>query len=267
MTRRRFLTGAATLAVGLVAGRAVADTYTFEILRTTRRLARLRAPLRVAFLADLHHGIYIRRDSVARWVDAANAQAPDLTLLGGDLVDKTSGGARIDDLLEELARLRAPLGVYAAWGNHDHARFRGTRGFEQALRDAGITMLRNRGLSVRDDLFVAGLDDERSGRPDMRAALRERPAERACLLVSHNPDALPGVPADVDLTLCGHTHGGQIRIPGIGAIITSSRYGRRFVEGWVDGPALGYVSRGLGFSLVPLRVDCPAELTILDLTP
>ena len=266
MTRRRFLTGAVTLAVGLVAGRAVADTYTFETLRTTRRLPRLRTPLRVAFLADLHHGIYIRSDSVARWVDAANADAPDLILLGGDLVDRTPGG-HIDDLMRELARLRAPLGVYATWGNHDHARFSGTRGFEETLRSAGVDMLRNRGLSVRDDLFVAGLDDYRTGRPDIPAALRERPADRACLLVSHNPDALPHVPVDVDLTLCGHTHGGQIRIPGIGAIVTSSRYGRRFVEGWVDGPALGYVSRGLGFSLIPLRVDCPAELTILDVTP
>ena len=267
MTRRQFLTAAAALTAGLVAGRGVAQTYTFDTLHATRRIATLRAPLRVAFLADLHYGIYIRRDSVARWVDATNEQAPDLILLGGDLVDRTSGGSSTDDLLSELARLRAPLGVYATWGNHDHARFSGTRAFEEALGSAGIVMLRNRGVSARDDLFVAGLDDFRSGRPDVPATLRGRPADAACLLVSHNPDALPRVPVDVDLTLCGHTHGGQIRLPGVGAIVTSSRYGRRFVAGWVDGPALGYVSRGLGFSLIPLRVDCPAELTILDLTP
>lgn len=106
-----------------------------------------------------------------------------------------------------------------------------------------------------------------AGRPDLRAALRERPAGSACPLASHNPDALPLVPIGVDLTLSGHTHGGQVVLPWIGAPFSSSRYGNRFLAGWVEGPARGYVSHGLGFSALPLRLDSPAELTLVELRP
>ena len=78
---------------------------------------------------------------------------------------------------------------------------------------------------------------------------------------------LPEVPTDVGLTLSGHTHGGQVVLPGLGALQTSSRYGDRFLAGWVQGPARGYVSRGLGVTSIPVRINCPAELTILDLMP
>jgi uncharacterized protein len=266
MNRRQFLAAAAAGAGGLLAGGAVADTYTFEIVHDARRIPTLRERVRVAFLSDLHYGPFVRAGSVARWVDAAMDQSADLVVLGGDLVDRMPGGP-IDGLVDELARLRAPLGVLAVRGNHERARFRRLEAFEEALGAAGIEILVNRGVSVREDLHVAGIDDYRTGTPHLGRALRDRPPGAACLLVSHNPDVLPEVPTDVALTLSGHTHGGQIRLPGIGAVFTSSRYGRRFLEGWVDGPALGYVSRGLGFGLVPLRLDCPAELTVLDLTP
>jgi len=75
------------------------------------------------------------------------------------------------------------------------------------------------------------------------------------------------VPETVSLTLCGHTHGGQVCLPGYGALYTASAYGRRFVAGWVRAPAMAYVSRGLGVSGAPLRFACPAEITVLDLAP
>src|SRR6056297_2291592 len=114
---------------------------------------------------------------------------------------------------------------------------------------------------------AAKVDATLAEAPDLPAALRDRPADAACILASHNPDLLPEVPVSVSLTLSGHTHGGQVVLPFIGPPFTSSRYGRRFASGWVRGPALGYVSRGLGFGLVPIRVNCPAELTILELAP
>ncbi len=120
---------------------------------------------------------------------------------------------------------------------------------------------------MRDDLYVAGLDDFRNGRPDLEATLGGRPDAGATVLLSHNPDVLPEVPIEIPLTLSGHTHGGQVVLPGVGALQTSSRYGDRFLAGWVEGPARGYVSRGLGVTSVPVRINCPAELTVLDLTP
>lgn len=266
MSRREFLAAAATTGLAVVVGHGASAAYDFEVERALARIPRLRRPVRLAFLTDLHFGPYVRTGSVAAWVAATLASAPDLIVLGGDLVD-AMGPADATPLVAALAPLRAPLGVYTVWGNHDHARARDLAAFERDLAGAGIDVLRNRGVDVRDDLHLAGIDDYREGQPDLAAALAGRRETTASILVSHNPDVLPGVGADVDVTLCGHTHGGQIRIPGLGPIVTSSRYGRRFVAGWVRGPARGYVSRGLGVGLVPLRIDCPAELTILECTP
>lgn len=270
MDRRRFLYRTALVGLATAAGSAgaqVSGTYHFDVVREHVALAALRAPLRVALLTDLHHGQHVRTASVRAWVDATLDEAPDLVLLGGDLVDHTPGADPVEGLLGELARLRAPLGVLAVPGNHDHGRFRRIAPFTAMLHDAGITVLVNRGVSVRDDLHVAGLDDYRNGRPDLGAALRDRPATAATVLLSHNPDVLPEVPIDVELTLSGHTHGGQVVLPGVGALYTSSRYGDRFLAGWVEGPARGYVSRGLGVTNIPVRINCPAELTIIDLLP
>ncbi len=270
MDRRRFLHRAAAVAAAAALGSTaaqVAGTYPFDVVRERAALPGLRAPLRIAWLTDLHHGEFVRTASVRAWVDAALREAPDLVLLGGDLVDQTPGTDDDGELVAELARLRAPLGVLVVPGNHDHGRYRGTGAIAALLRGTGIDLLVNRGRAVRDDLHVAGLDDLRNGRPDLAATLRDRPAAGATLLASHNPDVLPEVPTDVGLTLSGHTHGGQVVLPGVGALYTSSRYGDRFLAGWVEGPARGYVSRGLGVTSLPVRINCPAELTILDLLP
>jgi uncharacterized protein len=265
MSRRRFLQGAAALGASALLGTSVAGAYRFVTERHVIGIERLHDAVRLAFLADLHYGPYVRDGSVRAWIEAALAEVPDVVIIGGDLVDAMAG-RDVEPLVEMLADLRAPHGVYAVWGNHDHSRFRDLTAFAQALERSGITLLDNAGVAVRNDLYLTGIDDLRTGRPDLPAALTGR-GDRATVLVSHNPDVLPQVPGDVDVTLCGHTHGGQIRLPGIGAVVTSSRYGRRFEQGWVRAPALGYVSRGLGVGLIPLRLNCPAELTVLDLVP
>lgn len=266
ISRRRFLATLGVGGVGLLAGGAVAGAYRFDTVTRSAELAGLRRPVRVAWLCDLHYGPYIAAGSVERWVDAALRTRPDVILLGGDIVD-CRAPSDVRPLLDRLERLKAPLGTFAVWGNHDRRRYPDISGFRASLEARGVRVLVNRGLALRDDLYLAGIDDELTGEPDVPAALAGAPASAARLLMSHNPDALPTVPESVGLTLCGHTHGGQVCIPGIGAIYTSSRYGRRFAQGWVSGPARGYVSRGLGVSTLPVRVDCPAELTVMDLVP
>lgn len=285
MTRRHFLRalgggGLAALAAG---GAGAAQAYRFGVTRHARALPGLRAPLRAAFLTDLHYGLYIGAGSVAAWVDATNDLRPDVVLLGGDQLD-----ARMDappePLLRELRRLRAPLGTFAVWGNHDYGSFGRYGGrqygapradwaakraeLEAEFARAGVTVLRDAGRALRDDAWVGGTDDLWFGTPDVTGALAGA-GGRATLLVTHNPDLLPDLPRPAGLTLCGHTHGGQVRLPGLGAPVVPSRYGQRYAMGWVQGahgtPA--YVSRGLGLSGLPLRNLCEPELALFQLTP
>lgn len=266
MSRRRFLATGIAAVGSLLLGRSVAEVYRFDVERHAVSVEGLGAPLRIAFLTDLHFGPYVGAGSLGAWVDACLAERPDLIVLGGDIVD-AAAPADVTPAVDALRRLRAPLGTVLVWGNHDHTRFRELAPFERAVREVGVVPLRNDGVRVRDDLYVAGIDDHRWGRPDLAMALAGRPDGVPTVLLSHNPDVLPEVPTDVALTLCGHTHGGQVRLPLVGAVVTSSAHGQRFAQGWVEGPARGYVSRGLGVSLLPIRVACPAELSIFDLLP
>ncbi|ADV66528.1 metallophosphoesterase [Deinococcus maricopensis] len=278
---RRALAGGAALALGGV-GVGVAQAHALQVNTHAARLPGLTRALRVALLTDLHYGPYVHAGQVRGWVEAALQARPDLLLVLGDFVDADLASSPTP-LLAELARLRAPLGVWGVWGNHDYASF-GQRArrfvnpqranwmavreeFRADLARAGVRVLRNEAVRVRDDLTLAGLDDLRTGAPDLAAALgAARPG--GTLLMSHNPDVLPDVPAWVGLTVSGHTHGGQVRFPVVGAPVVPSAFGQRFAQGFVTGDlgARGFVSRGLGVSGVPVRNLCPPEVVVLDCT-
>ncbi len=265
---QRALSGVASFTVTYLAARVVQNAYRFEVTRHRRALPKLNQPLRVVHLSDFHTGPFVGYAAVREWVDAANAQQPDLIVATGDFVDHWFGRS-LEELERTLLDLRAPLGVWGVWGNHDHARFADLRGLESALNRAGVHILNNRGVKLRSDLYLAGVDDAQRGAPDIVSALRNRPEDAACLLLAHNPDFIPDVPQEVNLTLCGHTHGGQVRLPGWGPVFTSSAHGQRFASGWVEERALplAYVSRGLGTVIFPARLRCPAELAVFDLLP
>lgn len=283
--RRRFLRGllGGGLALGTLGGAGVAQGFSYGVTRHTRPLSGLESPVTVAFLTDLHYGLYIGANSVRGWVNATNDLRPDLVLLGGDQLDKRVDAAP-EALMGELARLKAPLGVFGVWGNHDYGSF-GQYGGQrygtalpdwQARREAiaagfaahGVRILRNEGQSVRSDLHISGVDDLWQGQPDVNAALSGK-GKQASILISHNPDILPKLPQPAGLVLSGHTHGGQVRLPLVGALMVPSEYGQKYAMGWVTGahdtPA--YVSRGLGMSGIPLRNLCQPEISLLTLTP
>lgn len=263
----RFL-GAAAIGVAALAAWSLAAPHRFVVSRHRLPLAGLREPLRLVQLSDLHYGTVHRAGSVRRWVDAALAEQPDLVVITGDFLDDETGLGLMAGLSEGLRRLRAPLGVWGVIGNHDlhAARFGSRAELERALERAGVRLLVNRGERVRRDLFVAGVDDLWLGRPDLDAALAGA-GDDATLLLSHNPDLLPRVPEWVALTLSGHTHGGQVVLPVVGALHTGSSYRQRFTSGLVRGPAQGFVSRGLGTTTLPVRLLCPPEIVVLDLVP
>lgn len=269
MDRRTFLKLAVGSAPVLLGLRATAAAYSFERPRYRRTVRGLKRGVRLAFLTDLHLGPYMGRRQLEEWVEATAALAPDLVLFGGDLVDQMYGGD-LREVVELLPQLRSPLGVYAVLGNHDRTKYRRLDLLKEALDAAGVKLLINEGALIRDDLYLAGLDDWRTGHPDAERALAAAPVggdPAARVLVSHNPDAIPHLPNGIDLLLAGHTHGGQVRLPLIGPLVTSSEYGRRFAEGWVDAPMPAFVSRGLGVSMLPFRLLCPPELVLLELQP
>ena len=277
------------LLLSSVLGRGFSNIYQFRVVVEYRQLAGLQRDVRVVQLSDLHYGVFIGEQTVRRWVQATLDARPDLIVITGDFLDSHFGERSDRMLLAELARLQAPLGIYAVYGNHDwNSLLTEARrdGFARRLADIGITVINNLGVQLRDDLYLCGVDDWWFGKQDPGAMLA-RYTGGAILLLSHNPDYLPYVPVGVNLTLCGHTHGGQIKLPFLGPMKQASVHESKFLEGWVETepadqmpphtpegqctcPARqiqGYVTHGLGVTGLPLRLDCPAELTVFDFVP
>ncbi len=229
------------------------------------------AGVRVALLSDLHvGGFHITEARLRTIVARTNAEKPDAIFLAGDYVT-TSFGRFVapEDFAPILGELRAPAGVYAVLGNHDW--WWNGRRTRKALESAGIRVLENEAapVTVRGQTFwLAGVPDEMTQDPEPADALRGVPAEAPVVVLTHSPDVFPRVPGRVALTLAGHTHGGQVRLPLFGAPVVPSRYGQRYAQGLVveDGHAL-FVTTGIGTSILPLRFGVTPEIAILTLRP
>jgi len=221
--------------------------------------------LTIVHLSDFHHSVVVSIGHVRRAVDLANSLGADLMLLAGDYV--TGDRKYIAPVATELSRLRAPRGVYAVLGNHDH--WVDGPAVAAALSDAGIHVLRNRNAPVTGDLWLVGVDDIWVDADDLPAALAGVPPDAPRLLLVHNADFMERPEVQVqrfDLVLAGHTHGGQVRLPGLGALIVPSSYGQKYAGGMVRLPnALVYVSRGIGLISPPVRFLCRPEIALIRL--
>lgn len=244
-------------------------------LRRRPRVRRVEVPLSglppaldgytVLQLTDLHIGSFDPPSRGARWVEMANALEPDLTVVTGDLV--TSGVEFYDDTAELLGRLRARDGVLVSMGNHDQW---DAERLIAAIRAHGPEVLLNEWRRVVRDgatLVVAGIDDRYSGRADLDAALAGRPEGGPTLLLSHYPDFFERAAAQgVELTLSGHTHGGQIGLPLFGDRLNiASLSGHRSRGLFRSGSSQLYVSSGLGTTGPPMRLGVAPEIALLVL--
>jgi predicted MPP superfamily phosphohydrolase len=219
--------------------------------------------LRILVLTDLHAGPFVSPGALALAIERVLALGPDLVLVGGDLL--TSRLREFDSHRAAFALLRAPLGAFAVLGNHDHYAGPAEQVIER-LESIGLRVLHNRSVAIERDgarLWIAGVDDVLVGRPDLEAALAG--CTPPLLLLSHNPDVFfEAARRGVALTLAGHTHGGQIRVPGLPVLVRQSRF--RLDEGrYHAGPAQLVVSRGMGAVGLPWRVACPPEAVLLRL--
>jgi hypothetical protein len=229
-------------------------------------------PLRVAVVSDLHVGApYHGLARLPSTVDRINATHPDIICIPGDFVTLGVLGGHFtppEAIARELARLRAPGGVFAVLGNHDRL-VNGPR-VRDALVSNGIRVLEDTAVAVPTPsgrVWVAGVSDYWTAPHDIGAALRAVTDTVApVVLITHNPDLFPRVPAWVTLTIAGHTHGGQVRLPLIGAPIVPSAYGQRYAGGSIieQGRHL-FVSTGIGTSDLPVRLGVPPTIFVLTL--
>jgi predicted MPP superfamily phosphohydrolase len=226
--------------------------------------------LRIAVLSDLHIGSpHVGLDKLRTIVEKTNAEQPQLVVLLGDFVTGGPNGTRWGGFVEpepiaqELKKLHAPLGVYAVLGNHDW--WHDGEQVGKALTDRGIPVLENRAVHV-GPIWLGGIADFWTRRPDIAGTLRQITSDDPVVLITHNPDIFPEVPARVSLTLAAHTHGGQVKLPIIGTLITTSKLGYNAGE-YVDHGRHLFVTTGIGTSIVPVRFGVPPEIVILTLSP
>jgi uncharacterized protein len=279
MNRRAFLKRARSLALPSIAAGAL--VYPFleakwcRIVRQTIALPNLPAAFRgvkIALMADIHHGPYVPLCYIQHVVAMANSLSPDLTLLAGDYVH--GHNSYVGPGIEELGKLEAKLGRFAVRGNHDNHSYHDGRDYRlnssAALVQAGLPDLNNTGVWLERRgarLRICGVGDLWTDRQDLDGALDDATERDAVIVLSHNPDFAETLrDPRVGLILSGHTHGGQIIVPGFGAPIVPTRYGQKYVYGLVEGPSCQvFVTRGVGTVGPPVRFVCRPEVVLITL--
>lgn len=259
----------AVIALGAIVywlGRRAAESLPL----TYRSLALPRLPAafsgwRILHLSDLH--LEGRGEAARRLLDLARQAAPEVVAVTGDLLG--GGGRRGRAAAAQLLRdLRARWPVYVVAGNSDWNR--GRPDPEPEWRATGAVVLHNQALPIargEETVWIAGVADPHRRRDDLGAALASVPPDRFVLLLAHSPDILLRPEAGrVDLILCGHTHGGQVALPGLGALWTHARAGRAWAQGVKRlGETVVVISRGAGTTRLSIRLGCPPEVSLLTL--
>lgn len=302
LSRRKFLGSLGGLSIlgGLAASTLTGTTATCQLVQQEIPLPSLPRPFdgfRIGFLTDVHLGMFLPHEWVTAALRLLTSSGIDLLLLGGDYVwvpDEWHHQALFTPrnprfvgvapellptlVFNDLAELILPFvpssGACAVLGNHDW--WVGPRECAQAFVGRGIRVLINSSVDVKRDnavLTIVGVDDYWNGVPRLpllppRSQLPSG-EQAARLLITHNPDfltaAIESPSFDFDLTVAGHTHGGQMKFPMVGALQLGIR-DLRFGEGLLQLPqGFFYTSRGLGFVEIPYRINCPPEVTIFTL--
>jgi predicted MPP superfamily phosphohydrolase len=203
-------------------------------------------------------------------VDATNRENPDIILLLGDYVATHPFGQQLnpDEGLAPLKNLSAPCGVYAVNGNHDLHR---SKGWPDALVKMKIPVLQNQVMSVSCEgrnFWIAGLEELWWQNTDVAKTMVQVTNADPVIMMMHNPDSFPEIPTRVAISVAGHTHGGQIQLPFIGAVpfVVPSRFGTRYLHGHIVEDGKDYaVTSGLGMTALPLRFLVPPEVMVVTL--
>jgi uncharacterized protein len=264
-----------------VAGACAADGFLWEpghpiaqpVEIRLSRLAESFHGFRIAQLSDIHFGPYMGVARLQRALRLAQLFQPDLVVLTGDFVSSPFGrsngpaGARFAEPCAEVIARWKGVPLFAILGNHDH--WNSADIVAAALMEGGIRVLRNESVPIereRERLWITGVDDVFERKADLALALSSVPAGETTLLLVHEPDYADVVSKfSVDLQLSGHSHGGQVRIPGVGPIVLP-KLARKYHTGLYRVHDLQvYTSRGLGVISPPVRFNCPPEISLITL--
>lgn len=243
----------------------------FDLTVTEKHLGLPKLPtalegLTIAHLSDLHFSGRVLQPYFDFVVDETNRLQPDLIMIAGDIVDREFCIPWIE---LTLGRLRSRYGTYFVLGNHDK-RVPDPARVRSAMTACGFVDLGGRGecINIRNSRILLAGNESPWFEPVPDLSRFPPGVADFRLLLSHAPDQLPwALEHGFDLMLAGHTHGGQIRIPGLGPTISPSRFGARYASGtFVDSMTIMHVSRGIS-ALHPIRFRCPPELALLKLGP
>ncbi len=265
VSRRAFVRGgAASVALaggGLAYGGGV-ELHWVDECRVSLDLG-LGRPLRMVAVSDLHFDPVYEVEYLAGVMRRIKALRPDVFVITGDLFSHDA--SRAGDLAEILAAVQARLGTFVALGNHDF--WSGEKQICKALRAKGIHVLRNESVALPgyEGCYLTGLESYWAGEPDA-GIMEETPEDSRHILLVHEPDPFDEIDDPrVRLQISGHTHGGQVRLPLVGALRLPS-WGKNYDEGLFQrDERYLYVNRGLGSLNPHVRVLCRPEVTVFDL--
>jgi predicted MPP superfamily phosphohydrolase len=279
ITRRQFLRGAAAAGSVAIAGDAIflepnrprIVRHEFSLPRWPERLD----GFTVALLSDFHYDPYFSVHPLHAAISMVNGLHPDLIVLAGDFVSVPLIGSRrkaafaAEPCARLLRQMTAPHGLWAVMGNHDDSSDR--KHVTRALQAENIQVLANQSEPIEHDgarIWLAGVNDVLNRTADLPKTLHRVPAGEAVILLAHEPDFADEVSRfPVDLQLSGHSHGGQIRVPFLPPLFLPE-LARKYVWGAYEvGPLALYTNAGLGTVRVPMRLNCPPEITLLTLRP
>ncbi|MDD3653479.1 MAG: metallophosphoesterase [Desulfotomaculaceae bacterium] len=230
-------------------------------------LPRSYAGLRIALFSDVHLSIFYSPKRLSGVVELINREHPDIICFTGDFLNAYAGTGMLLEAAPILRKLKAPSGKFAVLGNHDCRA--GTKYVSRALELGGFHVLINEHAVLEKKggrLFIVGLADVLKGGPDLAKAMAGIPEEACSILLVHEPDfADSAASRPVSLQLSGHSHGGQVRLPYIGPLITT-RLGRKYHSGlYKIDKLLLYTTWGVGTTLLPLRFFCRPQVAIITL--
>ncbi|MCX6239506.1 MAG: metallophosphoesterase [Bacteroidia bacterium] len=222
--------------------------------------------LKIVFISDIHLGPYLSAQRLSGIVGQINAMKPDLILLGGDYVHYRS--RYVEPVFRELGKLRSVFGVYGVLGNHDH--YAGAALSRSMMAKYGINSIDNQSFWItkgNDSIKIGGVGDLKEDLQFPEYTFKGLKRTDFSILVSHQPDYIEKIESDlIDLTLSGHTHGGQITFFGLWAPILPSKYGQKYRYGLIDSEKMkSYISSGVGAVILPFRFFCRPEIVVIRL--
>jgi len=278
LNRRRFLGLTAALGAAALAGDSILlEPNRPQLVRQQLTLARWPTAFndyKIAVLSDFHYDPVFSAHPLRAAIPMVNALRPDMIVLTGDFVSEPSfGGGRrkaayaAEPCASLLRQMKAPHGLWAVMGNHDAVTDPDL--VTSILRSTGIQVLSNQSMPMEQSgarFWLSGVGDVLQGHSDLNATLAKVPKEEPTILLAHEPDYADFVAQHpVDLQISGHSHGGQVRLPLLPPFYEPP-LARKYVAGlYKIGPLILYTNRGLGTIGLPIRFDCPPEITLITL--